>query len=332
MRHRVAAIDIGTNTVLLFIGEVTDACTVCPLFEAIRFARLGEGVDASGRLTPEAIERAGRILKEYAAMAAEWKVSCIVAGATSATRDAVNREAFLEAMARLTGIRPEVLSGEEEAIWSYRGALAHPDLETLQGPVHVMDIGGGSTECVWGHRQLPVCTSPVVQRVSLNIGAVRIRERFFTTVPPSEADWKQAVAFVEERLSSLLPEPIGGATFIGAAGTIAALYLLDSQHPVDNITYLPVGELTYERVRYWLERIRWLSPEEVLALRPEVLRGREDVFAAGVLILERWMALSGHAACLVSPWGLRQGLALRVVWTGRCGHPAEEDTPRTSGI
>ncbi len=291
---RVATIDIGTNTALLLVADVEGGRLV-PVHDEERFVRLGEGVDAARRLSPTAMDRAVAALRDYRATADRLGAPVVTVGATSASRDAANLDDLRERVRREAGLGYEVISGEEEARWSFRGACsAFPKLNRAC----VIDVGGGSTELVAG----PTGGDPAF-RVSLDVGSVRVTERCFPALPPPPETVAAAEAMVAEALAPV--ELSGDVPLLGASGTAVALARL--AQPDAPAVPIPAGE-----VRAWRERLLGLTAEEVRALDP-VMAGRADVFAAGVLIVDAVMRRFGFSALHPSPRGLRHGLALRWV-------------------
>ena len=301
---KLATIDVGTNTALLLVAE-WDGRRLVPLHDAQRFVRLGEGVDATGRVGEAAMQRLREALLAHRADAERWSADQIIVGATSASRDAENQDALIEFVRRETGLDYEILSGEDEARWSFAAAVAAFD--DLRGRCAVIDIGGGSTEIAIGDAGSGV----VEQRRSLQVGSVRLTERLFSSQPPLPGE----IAAAEQLIAQALAESglvLDAATpLIGTAGTVAALTLL--VHGATNWSQLgsPPVVLSADVVQAWREKLLACSFDEVLALNPDVMAGRADVFPAGVLLLDAVMRRAGIASCIVSPWGLRHGLALR---------------------
>jgi exopolyphosphatase/guanosine-5'-triphosphate,3'-diphosphate pyrophosphatase len=291
-RHRIATIDVGTNTAQFLVGDVHDG-RLDSVYEDTRYVRLGQGVDANRRLAPEAVGRVLAALADYKAKADELGAETVVIGATSASRDAQNLDE-LTARVRDLGMTYRVISGDEEALWTFRAACsAYPDLDR----VCVLDIGGGSTEVVTGRAD-----AGEPDRVSVDVGSVRLTERCFPTLPPSDYALGLAEDVVARAFSGLNPN--GALPLLGSSGTVRALgALVHPDAPND-----PVDAAT---VRAWREKLCALSADEVLALDPDLLAGRADVYAAGVLILDAFMQRFGFAAIHPSPRGLRHGLALR---------------------
>ena len=295
---RIATIDVGTNTILLLVADFTDGNRLAPVHDEERFVRLGEGVDASGVLTSAAMERVMAAMTDYADFATHLGAEIVSVAGTSASRDAANTPDLAARVRHDLGLDYEVISGESEALWAFRGALsAFPELPEAC----VLDVGGGSTELISG----PAGDgSP--ERVSLEVGAVRLTERFFPTLPPAGSAVEDAAAAVHRHLESVRIRP--GLPLIGAAGTVAALARLAAPEE-------PGRPLPASAVRSWRDRLLAMTADEVRALDPKLLSGRADVFAAGVLIVDAVMRHLGAELLLPSPRGLRHGLALR--WLAR---------------
>ena len=301
---KLATIDVGTNTALLLVAE-WDGRRLVPRHSARRFVRLGEGVDATGRVGEAAMQRLREALRAHRATAETWGAERIVIGATSASRDAENQAELVDFVRRETGLDYEILSGEDEARWSFAAAVAAFD--DLEGRCAVIDIGGGSTEIALGDAG----SGAVEQRRSLQIGSVRLMERFFSAQPPPP----EKVAAAEGLAASAVAETgftVDAATpLVGMAGTVVSLALLArGASSWDELGEAPVV-LSADVVRAWREKLLALAYDDVLALNPDVMAGRADVFPAGLLILDAVMRSMGLASCRVSPWGLRHGLALR---------------------
>ena len=301
---RLATIDVGTNTALLLVAE-WDGRRLVPLHDARRFVRLGEGVDATGRVGAAAMERLREALRAHRAEAEAFDVERIVVGATSASRDAENRGELVEFVRRETGLDYEILSGEEEARWSFVAAVAA--LGDLEGRCAVIDIGGGSTEIAIGDAR----TGEFAHRASLQAGSVRLSERFFSSQPPLPEEARQAADVVATLLHEADLPLDASVPLVGTAGTVVSLALL--AHGASSWSGLGEGPVVLgaDVVRAWRESLSAFTYDDVLALDPDVMAGRADVFPTGVLILDELMRSADVAACRVSPWGLRHGLALR---------------------
>lgn len=291
---RLAAVDTGTNTILLVVAEVLPHNRLEVVFEEERFVRPGEGVDRSGMFSTAAIDRVLSALEDYVAIAARLAAPVVSVGGTSASRDARNVGELIKRVRERFGLHYEVISGDEEALWSFRGALsAFPDLQRAA----VLDVGGGSTEIVFGS-----AGEGIVSRRSHDIGAVRLTERCFPELPPAPDQIRAARKMVHGILEGT--SHARGLPLVGSAGTVSALARLVA--PDD-----PWQPLSAGIVREWLDRLLGLSADEVRQLDPELLSGRADVFAAGVLVVDAVMRLMGASELLPSPRGLRHGLIFR---------------------
>ncbi len=212
----VAAIDCGTNSTRLLVADPAGR----PLERLMRITRLGEGVDATGVLSTEAMDRCLAVLKEYRQVMDGFGVVRGRAVATSAARDAANGGEFLDAVQDVTGVRPELLAGTEEGRLSLAGAVA--ELDPSDGPFLVLDIGGGSTELVAGSGS----HDPELAVVSLQMGCVRLTERFFRSDPPEPAELEVAEAEVSRLLDAAIaahPALSAAHRLVGLAGTITTL-------------------------------------------------------------------------------------------------------------
>lgn len=307
---RIATIDVGTNTAELLVADVIDG-SVRTLYEDERFVRLGEGVDATGQIGSAALKRLNDALRDLKEAAEQWEADPVIVGATSASRDAENREAVIDFVQRETGLTYEVLSGEEEATWTFAAACAAFD--GLSGRCAVLDIGGGSTEIIVGRSDVRG-PGAVDYRRSLNIGTVRLTERFFEAQPPSFQAIKRAESFVQQTLDEADVPLRPNVPAIGNSGTNIALALVN-QGP--DATWDALDDaarvLSTETVHRWRERLLRSTFDEVRALHPTAMHGRADVFPMGMLLLDVIMQEHGIERCRVSPYQLRHGLLLRHV-------------------
>ena len=288
---RICAIDVGTNTVMSVVADVAGGRLEI-LADEERFARLGQGVDASGRLAPEAMDRVVDRLAGALATADRLGAERVVVGATSASRDASNVGELQARVRAELGLDYRVISGAQEASASFRGALALlPDLDAAL----VVDIGGGSTEAALGTRH-----GGVGSRQSVDVGSVRLTERHFSARPPS-------------------PEAVGRAQADAAAAYAAVAF----ERP-DDVPLVATGsvgrlvarlaeaerEVPLQAVEAWRDRLLALTPDQALAVAPDVLAGREDVAAAALLLLAAALVRFGADAYVPTAGGLRHGLAL----------------------
>jgi exopolyphosphatase/guanosine-5'-triphosphate,3'-diphosphate pyrophosphatase len=309
-----ATIDIGTNTAQLLVVE-RDGHTLRRRHAAERFVRLGEGVDASGRIGDAAQDRLLATLDEHKRAAHAHGAEQIVAAGTSALRDAANREEVRDRVRQELGLNVELLSGQQEAAWSFAAACAAFD--DLTGPCLVVDVGGGSTELVAGHDPAghsPAYTAAIADRASLDVGCVRLTERCFDGQPPSPSAADRVAALVDDALDAASLDAGPAPTLIGTAGTATALALVHLG-PASTWDALHGGgfALTHDDVRHWRDRLLSLPVEDIRALHPEAMDGRADVFSVGVLLLDRVLDRYNQPSLRVSPYELRHGLALRAL-------------------
>jgi len=300
---RVAAVDMGTNSIRLLVAEADDG-DVRELARDMVITRLGQGVDERGRLDPEALRRTLKVLERYVRRARGLGVERIRVGATSAVRDAVEREQLEDAVELMTGSGIEVLTGEQEAGLTFLGATVGLEAES---PFLVFDIGGGSTELVLG-------TGEPERAISVDVGSVRVTERVKPDDPPSSEDLDEMRRLVGEGLDQaldLVPPPRRG-TLIGVAGTtttVQALALgLDRYDP----EAIHRTELTLEAAADVAQLLASMTNPKRAAL-PVMAPGREDVIVAGCVILLEIMDRWGFEWCLVSERDILDGLALEMV-------------------
>jgi exopolyphosphatase/guanosine-5'-triphosphate,3'-diphosphate pyrophosphatase len=304
---RVAAIDCGTNSIRLLVADVT-AGHVTDVTRRMEIVRLGEGVDATGRLSDAALQRTFAALDGYVGVIHDLHVApdAVRMAATSATRDAANRDDFVTGVKERLGADPEVLTGDEEAALSFAGAVS-----AVTGlppePWLVVDIGGGSTECVVGDR------TGVRAAKSVDIGCVRITERRLRADPPTREQVGAATADIDSALAGADAAVglTGARTLIGLAGsvtTVAAIALgLDEYDPAaihgSVTTAADVHRVASDLLR--------MTHQERAAL-PAMHPGRVDVIGAGALILDRVMAAARLDAVVASEHDILDGLALSI--------------------
>ena len=304
---RVAALDIGTNTVLLLIADV-EGNEVHVVQDVHAIARLGEGVDRTHRISEAAYDRFISILREHQKTIGEYQCNRIIAAATSAMRDAENRDEIIQRTKEDTGIEIEVLSGDEEARLTYRGAVAGMK---LVGEIAVVDIGGGSSEISVGNGNV------FESGVSLDIGAVRLTERYFTTIPimleAKEAARKLIQAALNHPPSPSLKRRGGMETFIAVAGTPTTLAAMHQNLKAFDTAKVHAYILHRKDIEELLDMLFSISTAELLARYPAVNKARADILPAGTLILAEVMDHLGASQITVSTQGLRYGVALQAV-------------------
>lgn len=301
---RVGAVDLGTNSTRLLVADVDGGgadAVVTTLDRRMRITRMGEGVDRTRRLHPDAVGRTLEVLAEYREALDEHGVEHVRAVATSAARDAENRGEAFAAMADVLGQAPELLSGEEEARLSFLGATAGL---TEPAPYLVVDIGGGSTEIVAG-------TDGPEGLVSLDIGCVRVTEQFLHSDPPTPEELSQAVQVIRMHLADAdreVPQARAARTLVGLAGTVSAMAAIE------------LGLNEYDRDKIHHFRIKRGAAEEIfrtLAMEPAAQRrhnpglepGRVDVIVGGVAVLVSVMRYWDFEEVLVSESDILDGLA-----------------------
>ncbi len=298
-----AAIDCGTNAIRLLIATV-DGNKVSDRLREMRTVRLGEGVDTTGEFSNAALERTFAACREYAELLMQYEVKEFRFIATSASRDVSNRDAFIVGVKETLGVEPEVISGDQEAELSYRGALSGLH---VQGPVLVADIGGGSTEFV---TSLP--NGSLVSK-SLNIGCVRMTERHLHSDPPTRQEIETAISDIDNQIE-LIHRTISinsGTTFIGLAGsvtTVAAMAMGLNDYDADLIHGSVVSIEEVDAVTDKLMHMTRAQRAELRFIHP----GRVDVIGGGALVLRESMRILGFNRVLVSEKDLLDGVVLNL--------------------
>lgn len=281
---RVAGIDCGTNSIRLLIADV-DGDRLHDVHREMRIVRLGQGVDATGEFAPEAIDRTKAALADYADLLERHRVERVRMVATSATRDAANREVFFAMTADVLGrVIPgsvaEVISGAEEAELSFRGAVG--ELDSAGAPFVVVDLGGGSTEVVLGK-----AANEVVASYSADIGCVRLTERCLHSDPPSPAEVEAAREVVRERLDvALRAVPVEGArTWVGLAGTMTTLSALAHNLTAYDPAVIHLSRVGREDLLAVCDGLIGMTRDQRAALGP-MHEGRVDVIGGGAIVVQ----------------------------------------------
>ena len=317
---RVAAVDIGTNSVRLLVAEVATDGSFETIERRMHITRLGQGVDATHRLAPEAIERTMTVLREYRDVIADLGAERVRATATSAARDATNRDDFFTAGRDALGAELELLAGEEEAALSFRGATCDLD---APGPYLVVDIGGGSTEFVVG-------TTAPTGLVSVDIGCVRITEQFLHSDPPAPEELSQAVSVVRDHLADVkrtLPGIADVGTVIGLAGTVTTVAAIELGLPAydpDRIHHFHLARGAVEDVFRTLAT----EPAEQRRHNPGLEAERVDVIVGGAVVLASVMRAFEITEMLVSEADILDGLVLSQI-PGRNPSSRDRSAPKT---
>ncbi|MQY16209.1 Exopolyphosphatase 2 [Streptomyces sp. RB5] len=298
---RVAAVDCGTNSIRLLVADVTGE-TLTDLDRRMRIVRLGQGVDRTGRLAPEALERTFEACREYAAVIRDLGAEHLRFVATSASRDAENRDDFVRGVRDILGVTPEVITGAQEAEFSFTGATKELT-GSLERPYLVVDIGGGSTEFVVGDDHVRAARS-------VNIGCVRLTERHHFDDPPTEAQVAAARADIEAALDEAAETvPLTEAnTLVGLAGTVTTMAGMALDLPAYDSAAIHHSRLTATRVRELTERLLRSTHAERAAI-PVMHPGRVDVITAGALVLLGIIDRTGAKEVVVSEHDILDGIA-----------------------
>jgi exopolyphosphatase/guanosine-5'-triphosphate,3'-diphosphate pyrophosphatase len=297
---RVAAIDCGTNSIRLLIADITGG-NFKEVLRTMEIVRLGQGVDQNKSFHPDAIARTLSAVEKFAQLIASKGVEKIRFCATSATRDASNRDLFTNGVKKILGVEVEVIPGEQEATLSFIGATK--ELSQSDGPFLVVDIGGGSTEFVFGSEKVEFAKS-------VNIGCVRMSERHLNLQPPTMAQIAEAITDIDLAITQAAKVvPISQAKSLvavaGTATTVAAAALKLAE---------------YDRYLIHLSRISAPSVHQVAAMFQSMNKdqiaslgymhpGRVDVITAGALVLSRIMAATGASEFIASESDILDGIA-----------------------
>ena len=296
MNDLYAAIDCGTNSTRLLIGDGTRTVE-----RLMTITRLGAGVDATGRLADDAIERVLACLRDYRAVMDRHPIAGVRMTATSAARDASNRDDFFAPATEIIGVGPELLTGEEEGRLSFLGATA--ELDPMDGPFLVVDIGGGSTEFSYGSTECEAA-------MSVDVGCVRMTEQFLHSDPPAPDELSSCLQVLElhwDDVQREMPVATKAARFVGLAGTVstvAAVELGLHDYDRDRIHHFELTKPAAEDV------FRTLATES-LADRihnPGLERERADVIVGGCCVLVSIMRNFSFDSCLVSEADILDGL------------------------
>jgi exopolyphosphatase/guanosine-5'-triphosphate,3'-diphosphate pyrophosphatase len=299
----IAALDVGTNSVLMLVARAAMDGTVTPLADLAEVTRLGRGVERTGSLDLESSARTLATLERFIGVARDLGAERIVTAATSALRDARDGAAFIEKLQRSAGVTLQIISGELEAQLNYLAAARDPKTGA-EHPLLIVDIGGGSTELIASQPGAPLRVA------SLQIGSVRLTERLIKHDPPSAQERKQVEEAIEREIAALGWQDFKPRRLVGVAGTVTT------------ICALALGLAQYDSGRVhgaWLERAQVDAVTERLfslttAERrrlPTMLAGRADVICAGAVILSRTIARFDQAGVIVSDRGVRWGLLYR---------------------
>lgn len=297
---RFASIDIGTNSVLLLVADRLPDGRFTPVVERAEITRLGRGVDTSRTLSTEGMEATLAVLVAFANEARELGAEGIAVSATSAARDAKNGADFIAQARARADVTVEIIPGEMEAQLSF-AAVAQDFASESAGPLVVVDIGGGSTEFIYG-----TDAGTVAFRHSFDVGAVRLTERYVRTDPLSPDERAGIEAHLRDTFSALPPPP-PASMLVGVAGTMTTLYAVQHQMATYDAEAVHGGTLSRSELSALADRLCALPLDARRAL-PGLQPKRADVIPAGALILLEAVKALGVDACRVSDRGLRWGL------------------------
>jgi len=298
---RVAAIDCGTNSIRLLVADIADG-RLTDVVRRLEIVRLGQGVDRTGRLAPEALERTRVALRSYAADIARSGAERVRLVATSATRDAANREEFAADVQTTLGVAPAVATGAEEAALSFAGAT-----RVLGGgfraPYLVVDIGGGSTEFVLGEHAVECA-------LSVDIGCVRLAERHLSRDPPTPESVAAAAVDIDAALAAVAEAvDLGRArTLVGLAGSVTTVAAIALELPAYDAARIQHARIPVAAVREVTERLLTMTHDQRATL-PVMHPGRVDVIAAGALVLRTVMDRLDWPDVVVSESDILDGIA-----------------------
>ena len=318
---RVAAIDCGTNSIRLLVADLAlDGSSLTDVDRRLEIVRLGQGVDETRRLAPEALDRTFRACRTYGELIERAGATATRFVATSASRDAENRDEFVAGVRDILGVSPEVVSGSEEATLTFAGGTRDTVPAGAATPYLAVDIGGGSTEFVLGD---PVAAERPRQ-ISVDLGSVRLTERVLLSDPPTAAEVAEATAEVDARIDeaeAVIPLRETG-TFVGLAGTVTTVAAMVLDLPAYQPEKIHRSVIEAGAIARTTERLLSMTAAERAAL-PFMHPGRADVIGAGALILDRivrrvadrsdgrtgWVSGSAESALLVSEHDILDGIA-----------------------
>jgi exopolyphosphatase/guanosine-5'-triphosphate,3'-diphosphate pyrophosphatase len=293
----------------MLIADLREDGEIATLRDEIAFPRLGRGVDKSNLISRESLGRVLSVLRDYKKLSESLGSEKIIACGTSALRDAKNSDEVIQTIQKELAIDVEVMSGEEEARWTFLGALADESESPLQSGrdqrrFAVIDIGGGSTEVTMG------TPSEAEIRHSIDVGCVRLTERYLRSSPPTPDELQRAAVSVQRALAGLDEIDPATCTLVGVAGTLTSLAALDLNLSTFATTRIDGHVLTLESIRRIFGQIRTQTPRQLQSSRV-ISPGRADVLLAGILILIEFMTSCQFEQISVSAKGLRYGLLLR---------------------
>lgn len=301
---RVAALDCGTNSLRLLVADV-EGDRLTDVVRRMEIVRLGAGVDRTGRLAPDALDRTFKVLDDYATAIRELDVDAVRMVATSATRDAANRDEFVAGVLSRLGVEPEVVTGDEEAVLSFSGATRElRGSAELEAPYLVVDIGGGSTEFVVGDDSGPRAAQ------SVDIGCVRLTERHLVHDPPTVSQIEAARGDILTAIDEVeATVPFNEAhTLVGLAGSVTTVVALALDLPEYDATRIHHARVSATDVHRVTEQLLAASRVERAALAV-MHPGRVDVIGGGALVLDTIMSRGGFHDVVASEHDILDGIA-----------------------
>ncbi len=301
---QVAVIDCGTNSIRLLIAEISGS-NFKEVIRTMEIVRLGQGVDENKAFNPDAINRTLSAVKSFKEIIDKNKVDKIRFCATSATRDASNRNIFIDGVRDILNVQVEVIPGEEEAALSFTGATYQ--LDQGSGPFLVVDIGGGSTEFVYGDKK-------VISAKSVNIGCVRMSERHLTNQPPTMDQIASAIVDIDIAITqAAVSVPINSAkSLIAVAGTATTVAAAALNLSTDDRDLIHLSKISADKVHKVAQMFQSMSKSKISAL-PYMHEGRVDVITAGSLVLSRVMAATGAVEFVASESDILDGMAFSLI-------------------
>jgi exopolyphosphatase / guanosine-5'-triphosphate,3'-diphosphate pyrophosphatase len=302
MSAPVAAIDCGTNAIRLLVAQVDDEGTLHEHVRLMQIVRLGEGIDRTGEFSPDALSRTFAAIDEYAGVIREFGAARTRFVATSASRDASNRDAFIAGVRRRLGIDPEVITGTEEAALSFAGAVRGLPPGRVTPPALVVDIGGGSTEFVLGG------TAPE-SSASVDVGCVRMTERHLHDDPPTQAQIDAAWVDIEAAVAAAgqrVPFAQAGC-LVGLAGSVTTVAAMAMDLPEYDANVLHGAVVSADEVAAVTSSLLAMTRAERAAL-PYMHPGRVDIIAGGAMVLQAAMRSAGADRVVVSETDILDGI------------------------
>tara|TARA_B100000575_G_scaffold294677_1_gene313124 strand:- start:13048 stop:13959 length:912 start_codon:yes stop_codon:yes gene_type:complete len=299
-----ASIDIGTNSVLLLIAEQTEK-GLQVLEEAQRLPRLGSMVDSNGLLAKESMYKVLVVLSEYVGIIQKYGDEVLtktVVTATSAVRDAANKQEFLALVKETFGFQVLILSGEDEAKYTYLGAISQTKVES--DSIMIVDIGGGSTELAVGN------STNLLRGISINMGCVRFNERFLLHNPPRQEEIRECRRSIEALLHATQLHFPSHTQIVAVSGTATSLAAIDQQLFHYKSSGINNYRLNTDKLATIIRLFSIHTFQYLLELHPEVMKGRVDVFLSGLLILEEVLRYTRAEEFVVSTGGIRHGILL----------------------